>query len=55
MVFNFPVDVKDGHYVAPQAHGWGLEMDQEFFDDHIYPTGKIWRERVQSGSIKFLP
>ena len=54
-VFNFPVDVKDGHYVAPQAHGWGLEMDQEFFDDHIYPTGKIWRERVQSGSIKFLP
>ena len=54
-VFEFPVLVKDGNYVTPEAHGWGLEMHKEFFDSHIYPTGKIWNERVESGSITFLP
>ena len=54
-VFEFPVLVKDGNYVTPEAHGWGLEMHKEFFDSHIYPTGKVWNERVESGSITFLP
>ena len=54
-VFKFPVRVKDGNYVTPEAHGWGLEMHKEFFDSHTYPTGRIWKERVESGSITFLP
>ena len=54
-VFEFPVLVKDGNYVTPEAHGWGLEMHKEFFDSHIYPIGKVWNERVESGSITFLP
>jgi L-fuconate dehydratase len=54
-VFLNPIQVKDGHYVSPSAVGWGLEMQEEFFNDHTYPTGSIWKNRVASGSITFLP
>ena len=54
-VFLNPIQVKDGHYVSPSAFGWGLEMQEEFFNDHTYPTGSIWKNRVASGSITFLP
>ena len=54
-VFKRPIQVKDGHYVTPNSFGWGLEMHEEFFNDHIYPTGKVWKDRVSSGSITFLP
>jgi len=54
-VFLNPIQVKDGHYVSPSAFGWGLEMQEKFFNDHIYPTGSIWKNRVVSGSITFLP
>ena len=54
-VFQRPIQVKDGHYVTPNSFGWGLEMHEEFFNDHIYPTGKVWKDRVSSGSITFLP
>ena len=54
-VFLNPIQVKNGHYVSPSAFGWGLEMQEDFFNDHIYPTGSIWKNRVASGSITFLP
>ena len=54
-VFLNPIQVKNGHYVSPSAFGWGLEMQEEFFNDHTYPTGSIWKNRVASGSITFLP
>jgi len=54
-VFINPIQVKDGHYVTPKSFGWGLEMDADFFNSHIYPTGEIWKDRIASGSITFLP
>jgi L-fuconate dehydratase len=54
-VFINPVKVKDGCYITPKTFGWGLEMHDDFFDSHIYPNGKIWKDRVASGSITFLP
>ena len=54
-VFINPIQVKDGHYVTPKSFGWGLEMDADFFNSHIYPTGEIWKNRIASGSITFLP
>jgi len=54
-VFINPIKVKDGHYVTPTAYGWGLEMKDSFFNNHIYPTGSVWKNRVASGSITFLP
>ena len=53
-VFINPIQVKDGCYVTPKSFGWGLEMHEKFFKSHIYPSGKIWRDRVESGSITFL-
>ena len=52
-VFINPVKVKNGRYIAPESYGWGLEMKDSFFDSHQYPSGSIWRNRVESGSIKF--
>lgn len=54
-VFKNPVRVKDGHYEAPASLGWGLEMLDDFFTTHTYPTGDVWKDRVESGSITFLP
>jgi len=54
-VFKNPIQVKDGSYVTPKSLGWGLEMDEEFLRMHEYPNGDIWKNRVDSGSITFLP
>ncbi len=54
-VFLNPIQVKDGHYVAPESWGWGLEMHQDFFNKHLYPQGAVWKDREDSGSITFLP
>ena len=54
-VFINPIKVKDGSYLTPTAPGWGLEMHKKFLREHIYPTGKIWKDRVASGGITFLP
>ena len=54
-VFLNPIRVKNGHYVTPSALGWGIEMHDDFLKSHIYPTGDIWKDRVASGSITFLP
>ena len=40
-----PVRMKDGHYVTPEAPGWGLEFREEFLRDHTFPGGKTWRIR----------
>ena len=52
-VFINPVKVKNGRYIAPDALGWGLEMKEEFFSSHTYPVGSVWKDRIESGSIKF--
>ena len=54
-VFLNPIQVKNGHYVSPSAFGWGLEMQDDFFNNHKYPTGSVWKNREASGSITFLP
>ena len=54
-VFVSPVTVKNGCYEAPSSFGWGLEMKQGFIDEHLYPSGAVWKNRVDSGSITFLP
>ena len=40
-VFINPVQVNNGHYLTPKSHGWGLEMREEFFNSHIYPSGSL--------------
>ena len=52
-VFKSKLKVKDGHYIAPESHGWGLEINKDFMNNHIYPTGSVWIERENSGNILF--
>jgi len=40
-----PVRTKDGHYVTPEAPGWGLEFEPGFLERHTYPDGAVWRDR----------
>ncbi|WP_153559275.1 enolase C-terminal domain-like protein, partial [Roseimaritima sediminicola] len=40
-----PVQVHQGHYVAPAAPGWGLDFLPEFLDQHRFPDGSVWRDR----------
>lgn len=44
-VFLDPLEVRGGHYVAPQNPGWGLEMDEAFIERHRFPDGEVWRDR----------
>ena len=53
-VFENPIKVSNGKYIAPSAPGWGLEMKDDFFNAHIYPSGSVWKGREESGSIKFI-
>jgi len=44
-VFINPIKVKDGNYVLPKVPGWGIEMKDNFIQDHLYPHGNIWKDR----------
>ena len=44
-VFINPISVKDGNYVLPKVPGWGIEMKDNFIQDHLYPHGNIWKNR----------
>ena len=44
-VFNTPVLVQDGCYVAPESPGWGLEMKSDFLEQYRFPDGEAWRNR----------
>ena len=52
-VFKLKLNVKNGHYIAPDSPGWSLEMNKDFMNSHIYPTGSVWKERKNSGNILF--
>ena len=52
-VFKSKLKLKDGHYIAPESYGWGLEINKDFMNNHIYPTGSVWIERENSGNILF--
>ncbi|WP_145352091.1 enolase C-terminal domain-like protein [Roseimaritima multifibrata] len=41
-----PVKIQDGCYVAPTAHGWGLEFHPEFIERHRFPNGEVWKDRA---------
>ncbi len=40
--FLTPVEVRDGHYVAPTAPGMGAQMYPQSLADHLFPSGSVW-------------
>ena len=53
-VFENPVEISNGAYVLPSNPGWGLEMDHEFIENHIYPNGSVWKDRQENSGVTFL-
>ena len=43
--FVDPVRVRDGHYLAPEAPGWSIQLRPESLREYEYPTGRAWSGR----------
>ncbi len=41
--FVDPVVVRNGHYMAPLAPGYSIEMKPQSLSHYVYPTGPAWR------------
>lgn len=53
-VFETPVATRQGHYLAPAAPGWGLEMKTSFIEQHAFPDGPVWSRRSGPKGPAFL-
>jgi len=50
-VFRHPLQVRNGHWVLPQAPGWGLEMEDEFVARYRYPEGPDCAEAEEADGV----
>jgi len=50
--FKCPPRVENGRYVTPLDAGYSTEFGEESLADHLYPTGRVWRELFSSGRYK---
>ena len=42
--FVNPIQMRNGHYLLPQAPGYSIEMKQESIEMLNYPNGAEWRD-----------
>ncbi|QUH02653.1 L-fuconate dehydratase [Saccharopolyspora erythraea] len=49
--FADPVVVRDGHYVAPTAPGFGAAMLPRTLADHAYPDGPVWATSENGSAV----
>jgi L-fuconate dehydratase len=40
--FLDPVVIRDGHYMAPQAPGWSIQMRPQSLREFSFPRGAAW-------------
>ena len=40
--FLTPVELRNGHYVAPTTPGMGAQMYPQSLADHLFPSGPVW-------------
>lgn len=50
-VFRHPLVVRNGHWVLPQAPGWGLEMEDEFVARYRYPDGPDTADTLEADRV----
>ena len=41
--FVYPVEIRHGHYVAPLAPGYSIEMKPESIKEYEFPSGAVWK------------
>ena len=49
--FKHPLVVRNGHYVLPDALGWGLEMEDDFIARYSYPDGAECADTLEADRI----
>lgn len=47
--FLDPVEIKKGHYMAPQKAGYSIEMKKETLKNYVFPEGKVWQKILGEG------
>ena len=50
-VFQHPLVVRDGHWVLPEAPGWGLEMEADFVARYRYPDGPDCADTAEADAV----
>ena len=40
--FKNPVEIKEGHYVAPSAYGYTITMKPESLQSYDFESGSVW-------------
>lgn len=45
--FLFPPIVKNGRYMAPVSHGWGLDMKPDSLGRFEWPSGGYWKDKPE--------
>ena len=41
--FVYPVEIRNGNYVAPLAPGYSIEMKPESIKQYEFPSGEVWK------------
>jgi len=44
--FHFPINVKNGHYIAPREPGFSSQMKEESIAFYSYPKGTYWENKA---------
>lgn len=48
--FKYPVVIKNGNYMPPQAPGYSIEMKSASLHAFSYPSGKMWQEESKNAA-----
>jgi len=49
--FVSPVQIQKASYMPPQKPGYSTEMKSQSVQDHIYPTGRVWKHLIDSNLV----
>lgn len=44
--FVYPVTIRDGHYMPPQAPGYSITMKEASLDEYAFPGGRTWSQET---------
>ena len=47
--FVDPVRLRSGRYLAPESPGFSAQMRESSLQEHLFPTGRVWRGIVGHG------
>jgi len=52
--FVYPIKVKNGRYIVPEAPGYSAEIKKQSIEEYRYPNGSAWQQLIREGKHKQL-